>query len=113
MENMRQGSNEDAADFLVRVNSAVRSLGKDWQGSISPEELETLRYKVDMNGVKQDIHHVLDSEAAKYGQLNSKQVYDAVKRYEAYTAHNKHLVGKSPYIGNPRDSNKAPASTGY
>ena len=35
VENMRQGSSEDAADFLVRVNSAIRSLGKDWQDTIS------------------------------------------------------------------------------
>ena len=28
VENMRQGASEDAADFLVRVNSAVCSLGR-------------------------------------------------------------------------------------
>ena len=113
VENMQQGTNKDAAEFLVRVNSAVWSLGKDWQGTISPEELETLKFKVAMNGVKQDISYVLDSEATKYGQLSSKQIYDAVKRYEAYVAHNKCLVGRSPYVGNPRDSGKAPTSAGY
>ena len=30
VENMCQGANEDAADFLVRVNSTIHSLGKDW-----------------------------------------------------------------------------------
>ena len=85
VKNMRQGASEDAADFLVRVNSAVHSLGKDWQDAISPE-LETLRFEVAMNGVKLDVHHVLDSEAAKYGQLSSKQIYNAIKRYEAYAA---------------------------
>ena len=113
VENMCQGASEDAADFLVRVNSAVCSLGKDWQDAISPEELETLRFEVAMNGVKLDVRHVLDSEAAKYKQLSSKQIYDAVKRYEVYAARNKCLVDKGPYVGFPKGSCKAPAGTGY
>ena len=113
VENMCQGASEDAADFLVTVNSAVHSLGKDWQDAISPEELETLRFKVAMNGVKLDVCHVLDSEAAKYRQLSSKQIYNAVKRYKVYAARNKHLVDKGPYVGYPKGSSKAPAGTGY
>ena len=113
VENMHQGASEDAADFLVRVNSAVCSLGKDWQDAISPEELETLRFEVAMNGVKLDVCHVLDSEATKYGQLSSKQIYDAVKRYETYAAQNKCLVDKGPYVGYPKGSSKVPAGTGY
>ena len=66
-----------------------------------------------MNGVKLDVRHVLDSEVAKYGQLTSKQIYDAVKRYEAYTAQNKRLVDKGPYVGHPKGPNKAPTGTGY
>ena len=66
-----------------------------------------------MNGVKLDVRHVLDSEAAKYGQLSSKQIYDAVKRYEVYAARNKCLVDKGPYVGYPKGSSKAPAGTGY
>ena len=97
----------------VRVNSAVRSLGKEWQDTISQEELEKLRYEVAMNGVKLDVRHVLDSEVAKYGQLTSKQIYDAVKRYEVYAARNKRLVDQGPYVGHPRGSTKVPTATGY
>ena len=104
VENMRQGSSEDAADFLVRVNSAVRSLGKDWQDTISQEELEKLRYEVAMNGVKLDVCHVLDSEVAKYGQLTSKQIYDAVKRYEAYAAPEQVPRGQRSLCGTPQRS---------
>ena len=44
-------------------------------------------------GVNEDIRHVLDSETAKHGKLNSDQMYDAVKWHEAYVARNKRLQG--------------------
>ena len=52
-----------------------------------------------MNGVKLDVRHVLDSEVAKYGQLTSKQVYDAVKRYEAYAAQEQTPRGQGSLCG--------------
>ena len=37
----------------------------------------------------------MDSEIARHGQLTLHQMYEAVKKYETYIAHNKHLEGKS------------------
>ena len=48
-----------------------------------------------MNGVQEEIRHVLDSEIAKNGgKLTPQQMYEAVKRYTTYVAHNKRLKGK-------------------
>ena len=48
-----------------------------------------------MNGVKEEIRHVLDSEIAKNeGKLTPQQMYEAVKKYETYVARNKRLEGK-------------------
>ena len=48
-----------------------------------------------MNGVQEEIRHVLDSEIAKNGgKLTPQQMYEAVKRYETYVTHNKRLKGK-------------------
>ena len=48
-----------------------------------------------MNGVKEEIRHVLDSEIAKNeGKLTPPQMYEAVKKYETYVACNKRLEGK-------------------
>ena len=48
-----------------------------------------------MNGVKEEIRHVLDSEMAKRdSHLTPQQMYEAVKRYETYVAWNKRLDGK-------------------
>ena len=39
--------------------------------------------------------HVLDSEIAKNGgKLTPQQMYEAIKRYKTYVAHNKRLEGK-------------------
>ena len=47
-----------------------------------------------MNGVHEEIRHVLDSEIAKNGgKLTPQQMYEAVKRYETYVAYNKRLEG--------------------
>ena len=54
-----------------------------------------LQYEVSLNGVKEEIRHVLDSEMAKRdGHLTPQQMYDAVKKYETYVARNKRLDGK-------------------
>ena len=48
-----------------------------------------------MNGVQEEIRHVLDSEVAKNGgKLTPQQMYEAVKKYETYVARNKRLEGK-------------------
>ena len=90
IENLCQKPNEAAIDFLIRVSTSVSNLAKDWK-----DELQALQYKVLLNGVKEEIRHVLDSEMAKRdGHLTPQQMYKAVKRYETYVARNKRLDGK-------------------
>ena len=109
VENMRQASGEDAVDFLIRVSNAVQILGNDWKELMTIDEMETLQYEVCLNGVSEDIRHVLDSEIAEQGKLNLDQMYDAVKRHEAYVARNKRLQGR----GSQPARTQVPASTGY
>ena len=107
VENMRQASNEGAADFLVRVSNAVQTLNKDWKNDMTKDEMDTLQYKVSLNGVNEEFRHILDSEAAKYGELEPAQMYNAVKQHEAYLSCNKHLQNKGSYSS----STKAPQQT--
>ena len=87
IENLRQKPNEAAIDFLIRVGTSVSNLAKDWKDELTEGELQTLQYKVSLNGVKEEIRHVLDSEMAKRdGHLTPQQMYEAVKRYETYVA---------------------------
>ena len=104
VENLHQGAREDATDFMIRVGSSISNLAKDWKGQIMEVELQSLQYEVSLNGVWEEIQHVLDFEIARHGQLTLHQMYKAVKRYETYTAHNKCLERKStsPHIGHPR-----------
>ena len=104
VKNLCQGAREDATDFMIRVGSSVGNLAKDWKGQLTEAELQSLQYEVSLNGVREEIWHVLDSEIARHGQLTPHQMYEAVKRYETYVAHNKHLKGKtaSPHIGHQR-----------
>ena len=104
VKNLRQGACEDATDFMIRVGSSVGNLAKDWKGQIMEAELKSFQYEVSLNGVREEIRHVLDSEIARHGQLTSHQMYEAVKKYETYVAHNKRLKGKSasPHIGQQR-----------
>ena len=63
-----------------------------------------------MNGVQEEIRHVLDSEIAKNGgKLTPQQMYEAVKRYETYVAHNRRLKGKgaSSSAGQPKAASHA------
>ena len=72
---------------------------------MTDEELQSLQYEVSLNGVHEEIRHVLDSEIAKNGgKLTPQQMYEAVKRYETYVAHNKRLEGKgaSPSTSQPK-----------
>ena len=95
IENLRQKSNEAAIDFLIQVGTSVSNLAKDWKDELTECELQALQYKVSLNGVKEEIRHVLDSEMAKRdGHLTPQQMYEDVKRYETYVARNKRLDGK-------------------
>ena len=95
IENLCQKSNEAAIDFLIRVGTSVSNLAKDWKDELTKGELQALQYEVLLNGVKEEIRHVLDLEMAKRdGHLTPQQMYEAVKRYETYVARNKRLDGK-------------------
>ena len=82
VKNLCQGAREDATDFMIRVGSSVGNLAKDWKGQLTEAELQSLQYKVSLNGVREEIRHVLDSEIARHGQLTPHQMYKVVKRYE-------------------------------
>ena len=95
IENHCQKPQEAAIDFLIRVSTSVSNLGKDWKDKLTDKELQSLQYEVSLNGVQEEIRHVLDSEIAKNGgKLTPQQMYEAVKRYETNVAHNKRLEGK-------------------
>ena len=81
---MRQASNGGASIFLVRVSSAVQTLNKDWKNHMTQDEMDTLQYEVSLNGVNEEFRHVLDSETAKYGELEPAQMYNVAKCHEAY-----------------------------
>ena len=73
----------------------MSNLGKDWKDELTEKELQSLQYEISLNGVQEEIRHVLDSEVAKNGgKLTPRQMYEAVKRYDTYVAHNKRLEGK-------------------
>ena len=95
IENFHQKPQEAAIDFLIRVGTSVSNLGKDWKDELMDKELQSLQYEVSLNGVHEEIRHVLDSDIAKNGgKLTPQQMYEAVKRYRTYVAHNKRLEGK-------------------
>ena len=105
IENLHQKPQEAAIDFLIRVGTSVSNLGKDWKDELTDEELQSLQYEVSLNRVHEEIRHILDSEIAKNGgKLTPHQMYEAVKRYETYIAHNKRLEGKgaSSSTGQPK-----------
>ena len=111
VKNLHQGAREDATDFMIRVGSSVGNLAKDWKCQITEAELRSLQYKVSLNGVREEIRHVLDSQIARHGQLTPHQMYEAVKKYETYVARNKRLEGKSasPHIGHQRTVAQTPS----
>ena len=100
-------------DFLIRVGTSVSNLGKDWKDKLTDKELQSLQYEVSLNGVQEEIRHILDSEIAKNGgKLTPQQMYEAVKRYETYVVHNKRLEGKGTSL--PTSQSKATGHTlGY
>ena len=96
IENLHQKFNEATIDFLIQVGSSVSNLAKDWKDELTECELQALQYEVSLNGVKEEIRHVLDSEMAKRdGHLIPQQMYEAAKRYKTYVGRNKRLDRKS------------------
>ena len=79
VKNLRQASSEEAANFLVRVSNAIQTLYNDWKNHMTCEEMDMLQYEMSLNGVNEEFRHILDSEAAKYGELEPAQMYNAVK----------------------------------
>ena len=69
VENLHQGACKDATDFMIRVGSSVSNLAKDWKGQLTEAELQSLQYEVSLNGVREEIQHVLDSKIARHNQL--------------------------------------------
>ena len=109
IKNLCQKPQEAAIDFLIRVGTSVSNLDKDWKDELTDEELQSLQCKVSLNGVHEEIRHVLDSEIAKNGgKLTLQQMYETVKRYETYVAHNKRLEGKGA-----SSSTSQPKATGH
>ena len=113
IENLCQKSNEAAIDFLIWVGTLVSNLAKDWKDELTECELRALQNEVSLNGVNEEIRHVLDSEMAKRdGRLTPQQIYQAIKKYETYVARNRRLDGKG--ISTPAGQQKATnQSSGY
>ena len=113
IKNLRQKPNEAAIDFLIQVGTSVSNLAKDWKDELTEGELQALQYEVSLNGVKEEIRHVLDSEMAKRdGHLTPQQMYEAVKRYETYVAWNKRL-DKKGMATSPSPPKTTGQSSGY
>ena len=95
IENLCQRPQEAAIDFLIRVGTSMSNLGKNWKDKLTEKELQSLQYEVSLNGVKEEIRHVLDSKMAiKDGKLTPQQMYETIKKYETYVGRNKRLDGK-------------------
>ena len=110
IENLHHRPQEAAIDFLIRVGTSMSNLSKDWKDELTEKELQSLQYEVSLNGVQEEIRHVLDSEIAKNGgKLTPQQMYEAVKKYETYVMHNKRLKGKG--IGLSSSQQKATGHT--
>ena len=113
IKNLCQKPQEAAIDFLIRVGTSVSNLDKDWKDKLMDKELQPLQYEVSLNGVQEEIRHVLDSEIAKNGgKLTPQQMYEAVKRYETYVAHNKRLKGKGASLSSSQQK-AAGHTSGY
>ena len=59
VKNLHQGAREDGTDFMIRVPSSIGDLAKHWKGQLTEAELQSLQYEVSLNGVREEIWHVL------------------------------------------------------
>ena len=117
IENLCQRSNEAAIDFLIWVGTSVSNLAKDWKDELTECELRALQNEVSLNGVKEEIRHVLDSEMAKRdGCLTPQQIYEAVKNMRPMWPRTggwmekvqvPHLVNRKPPVS-PRGTSPVP-----
>ena len=58
----------------------MSNLGEDWKDELMDWELRSLQYEVSLNGVQEEIRHVLDSEIAKNGgKLTPQQMYELLR----------------------------------
>ena len=88
----------------------MSNLAKDWKDELTEGELQALQYEVSLNGVKEEIRHVLDSEMAKRdGHLTPQQMYEAIKKYKTHVARSKRLDGKGTSTS-ARQQKRLPAS---
>ena len=95
IENLHQRPQDTGIDFLIRVSTSVSNLAKDWKDELTEKELQSLQYEVSLNGVQEEIKHILNSEITKNGgKLTPQQMYEAVNKYKTYVAQNKRLKGK-------------------
>ena len=78
VQNLCQGACEDATDFMIRVGSSIGNLAKDWKGQLMEAELQSLQYEVSLNGIREEIQHIMESEIARHGQLTPHQMYKVV-----------------------------------
>ena len=73
--------------------------------------MDTLQYEVSLIGVNEEFRHVLDSEVAKYGELEPAQMYNAVKHHKAYLSHNKCLQNKGSHPNPAKVPQQTPRTT--
>ena len=69
VETLHQGAREDATDFMIRAGTSISNLGKDWKDQFMETELQSLQYEVSLNGVREEIWHILDSEIASWPHI--------------------------------------------
>ena len=87
IDNLRQRPQEAAIDFSIRVGTSVSNLGKDWMDELTEKELQSPQYEVSLNGVQEEIRHVLDSEVAKNGDKLTPQQIMRPSRNRRHTWH--------------------------
>ena len=81
IENLHQNPQEAAIDYLIRVGTSMSNLGKDWKDKLTDKELQSLQYEVSLNGVQEEIRHILDSEIVRNGgKLTPQQMYMRLSR---------------------------------
>ena len=98
VKNLCQGAREDATNFMIRVGSSVSNLAKDWKDELMEEELKSLQYEVSLNGVREEIQHILDSEIARQGRLTLVRCMKQLKGMKPTSPTTNALKGKVPAL---------------
>ena len=105
------GDASNVFDWILSLNpgntqdltTLLQMLREHYCGSLTfREQRNTIKNEVSLNGVQEEIRHVLDSEVAKNGgKLTPQQMYEAIKRYETSTSQQKatgHTSGYRPWF---------------